>query len=152
MNIVEVTQANFEEWLNLALELWADHSAEEMREDLTEILNSPRQLGVLVETEAGKAIGFMSLSLRSDYVSGATQSPVAYVEGIYVKPEYQKQGVGRALIQYAEQWARTQGCVELASDDLRENTASHAFHHQVGFEEVERVVSFIKPIAPAEFS
>lgn len=150
MNIVRVTQDDFEEWLNLALELWTDYSTEEMQVSLTEILHSPRQSAVLVRTEAGKAIAFMNLSLRSDYVPGATQSPVAFVEGIYVKPEYQKQGVGKALIQYAEQWAQAQGCVELASDALLENTVSHAFHKQVGFQEVERLVAFIKPIAPTE--
>lgn len=152
MNIVKVTQADFEEWLNLALELWTDYSLEEMQIGLTEILHSPRQLGVLVRTKTARAIAFMNLSLRGDYVPGAIQSPVAFVEGIYVKPEYQKQGVGKALIQYAEQWAQAQGCVELASDALLENTASHAFHKQVGFQEVERLVAFIKPIAPAEFS
>lgn len=152
MNIIEVTQADFEEWLNLALELWTDYSTEEMQVSLTEILHAPRQSAVLVRTEAGSAIAFMNLSLRGDYVPGATQSPVAFVEGIYVKPEYQKQGVGRALVQYAEQWAQAQGCVELASDALLESTASHAFHKQVGFQEVERLVAFIKPIAPDESS
>ena len=150
MNIVRVIQDDFEEWLNLALELWTDYSTEEMQVSLTEILYSPRQSAVLVRTEAGKAIAFMNLSLRSDYVPGATQSPVAFVEGIYVKPEYQKQRVGKALIQYAEQWAQAQGCVELASDALLENTVSHAFHKQVGFQEVERLVAFIKPIDPTE--
>lgn len=150
MNIVEVTQADFEEWLGLALELWSDYSTEEMQISLTEILHSPRQSGFLVRTEEGRAIALMNLSLRYDYVPGATQSPVAFVEGIYVKPEYQKQGVGKALIQHAGQWAQAQGCVELASDALLENTVSHAFHKQVGFQEVERLVAFIKPIAPAE--
>jgi aminoglycoside 6'-N-acetyltransferase I len=37
--------------------------------------------------------------------------------------------------------------VELATDALVENTASYEFHIHVGFHEVERVVSFIKPIA-----
>ncbi|GAP99646.1 aminoglycoside 6'-N-acetyltransferase [Leptolyngbya sp. NIES-2104] len=147
MNIVKVTQIEFEEWLRLALELWTDYSAEEMRTSLTEILHSPRQFGCLVKTETGNAIAFMNLSLRSDYVPGATQSPVAFVEGIYVQPQYQQQGIGKALIQYAEQWARSQGCTELASDALLENTASHAFHRQIGFQEVERLVAFIKPIA-----
>ncbi|BAS60077.1 Aminoglycoside 6'-N-acetyltransferase (plasmid) [Leptolyngbya boryana IAM M-101] len=148
LSIVEVAQADFQEWLDLALELWTDYSVEEMQASLNEILHSPRQSAVLVKTETGSAIAFMNLSLRSDYVPGATQSPVAFVEGIYVKPDYQKQGVGKALIQYAEQWAQAHGCVELASDALLENTTSHAFHRQVGFQEVERLVAFIKPIAP----
>lgn len=148
MHIVKVTEDDFDEWLALALELWTDYSTEEMRTSLTEILQSPRQSGFLVKTEGEDAIAFINLSLRFDYVPGVTQSPVAFVEGIYVKPEYRGRGVGKAMIQYAEQWAQEQGCVELASDALLENTASHAFHARVGFQEVERMVAFIKSLPP----
>ncbi|PSB62488.1 GNAT family N-acetyltransferase, partial [Chroococcidiopsis cubana CCALA 043] len=77
---------------------------------------------------------------------GATQSPVAYVEGIYVEDEYRKQGIGTKLIQFAQQWAIERGCMELASDALLDNTASYDFHTKVGFQEVERVVTFIKQV------
>lgn len=149
MEIVKVTQEDFNEWLDFALKLWADDSAEEMRVTLTSILQSPREEGFLVKSDDG-TIGFMNLSLRYEYVPGATQSPVAYVEGIYVKDEYQKKGVGKYLIQYAEQWALEHGCVELASDALLENTASYEFHTKVGFQEVERVVTFIKQVVTSD--
>jgi aminoglycoside 6'-N-acetyltransferase I len=113
---------------------------------LTNILQSPREAGFLVRDDDGSAIAFMNLSLRYEYVPDATQSPIAYVEGIYVKDEYRDQRIGTALIQYAEKWALEQGCVELASDALIENTASYEFHTKVGFREVERVVFFIKPV------
>ena len=146
MKIVKVTQDDFNEWLDLALKLWSDESAEEMQRSLTNILCSPREAGFLVKDDNDKAIGFMNLSLRYDYVPGATQSPVAYVEGIYVKDEYRKQGVGTKLIQYAQQWAIERGCMELASDALLDNTESYEFHTKVGFQEVERVVTFIKQV------
>lgn len=149
MNIIKVTQDDFDEWLDLALKLWSDDSAK-MQETLTAILQSPREAGFLVRDNDGCAIAFMNLSLRYEYVPDATQSPVAYVEGIYVKDEYRKQGVGTALIQYAEQWALEQRCVELASDALIENTASYEFHTKIGFREVERVVFFIKPVVASD--
>lgn len=150
MKIVKVTQEDFNEWLDLALKLWPDDSAEEMRVTLTSIFQSPREERFLVKSDDGRAIGFMNLSLRYEYVPGATQSPVAYVEGIYVKDEYQKQGVGKYLIQYAERWALEHGCVELASDALLENTKSYEFHTKVGFQEVERVVTFIKQLGASD--
>lgn len=146
MKIIKVTQDDFNEWLDLALKLWSDDSTEEMQETLTYILQSPREAGFLVKDDDASSIGFMNLSLRYEYVPGATQSPVAYVEGIYIKDEYRQQGIGRYLIEYAQQWALEHGCIELASDALLENTASHEFHQNVGFQEVERVVTFIKPI------
>lgn len=146
MKIVKVTQEDFNEWLDLALKLWSDESVEEMDRSLKNIFQSPREAGFLAKDDRDKAIGFMNLSLRSDYVPGANQSPVAYIEGIYVKDEYRKQGVGKELIQYAQKWAVERGCVELASDALLENTASYEFHTKVGFQEVERVVTFIKKV------
>jgi aminoglycoside 6'-N-acetyltransferase I len=146
MNIFKITQNDFNEWLELALTLWPDYSTVEMQAILTNILDSPREDGFMVRDGNGDAIAFMNLSLRSDYVPGATHRPVAYVEGIYVKDEYRKQGVGKALIQTAQQWAIDRGCLELASDALIENTASHEFHAKIGFRESERTVFFIKPI------
>ena len=40
----------------------------------------------------GRAIAFISLSIRKDYVEGAKTSPVAYLEGISVLSEYQTCG------------------------------------------------------------
>jgi aminoglycoside 6'-N-acetyltransferase I len=151
VKISKISQKDFNEWLELALTLWPDYSAAERQVTLTNILDSPHEDGFIVRDANGgafssagpKAITFMNLSLRSDYVLGSTQSPVAYVEGIYVKDEYRKQGVGQALIQYAQQWAIAQGCRELASNALLDNTASHEFHRSVGFREVERTIFFI---------
>jgi aminoglycoside 6'-N-acetyltransferase I len=150
VNIVKVTQNDFREWLDLALKLWPDYTVEEMQGDLVKILQSPREEQFLVRDSDGKAIAFMNLSLRYEYVPGASQSPVAFVEGIYVQDEYQNQGIGTYLIRYAEQWALAQGCTQLASDALLENTGSYQFHTKVGFQEVEKVVSFIKQLASSD--
>lgn len=147
--ISAVGSADFEDWVELALELWPpedDSDRQDMRDILTKILNAEHQTGWLVRDASGDAIAFMNLSLRRDYVAGATQSPVAFVEGIYVRAPYRHQQVGTALMQWAEQWARQQGCIELASDALVENQNSYQFHTKVGFEEVERVVCFIKTV------
>lgn len=151
MNIIKVTQdvsnqEDFNDWLDLALQLWPDCSIA----DLTEIIQSSRQAGFLIRNDNRKVVGLMNLSLRYDYVPDATQTPVGYVEGIYVKAEYRHQGVGAALIQYAEQWAYKQGCIELALDALLENPTSHEFYAKVGFRKVERVVFFIKPIVAGD--
>jgi aminoglycoside 6'-N-acetyltransferase I len=147
VKISKITQNDFNEWLELALTLWPDYSSTEMQVILTNILDSPHEDGFIVRNDNGRAIAFMNLSLRSDYVPGAKHSPVAYVEGIYVQDEYRKQGIGAALIQSAQEWGLKQGCSELASDALIDNTASHEFHLKIGFQEAERTVFFIKSIA-----
>jgi len=46
--------------------------------------------------------------------------------GWYVEPEHQPRGVGRALIDAAEDWARSQDCTEIASDTWIDNEPSRA--------------------------
>jgi aminoglycoside 6'-N-acetyltransferase I len=150
MKIAKIAQDDFNEWLDLALRLWPDYSSIEMQEILTDLLKSDRETAFLVRDDKGSAIAFMNLSLRYEYVPEATRSPVGYIEGIYVKDEYRHQGVGKAMVEYAEQWARAQGCIELASDALIENTASHEFHTKTGFREAERTVFFIKSLAASD--
>ena len=90
--------------------------------------------------------GFIEIALRSDYVNGTDSSPVAFLEGLYVAPACRRQGIAALLVEQAQEWAREQGCSELASDAALDNTASHALHTSLGFAETERVVYFRKYI------
>jgi aminoglycoside 6'-N-acetyltransferase I len=146
IEINETTEADIGDWLSLTMQLWPDSSSDDLKKEMQDILHSDRESGVIARLEDGTAIAFMNLSQRSDHVPGATQSPVAYLEGIYVVKAYRKTGVGRRLIDYAEDWAIRQGCSQFASDALLDNVASHSFHKQVGFREVERTVAYIKEI------
>jgi RimJ/RimL family protein N-acetyltransferase len=55
-------------------------------------------------------------------------------------------GVGAALVAAAEEWGRSQGCTELASDTTIDNEGSAAAHRALGFEEVDRIICFRKPL------
>lgn len=79
MTITKITETDFEEWLTLALELWPDYDQAEMESALTGIHGSPQETAYLLRNEEQTPIGFINLSLRHDYVPGATQKPVAYV-------------------------------------------------------------------------
>ena len=91
-------------------------------------------------------VGFAQCGLRHDYVEGTDSSPVGYLEGIFVKEEYRKQGYAKELMSACEQWAKKQGCVEFASDCELSNTDSFAFHMSMGFEEANRVICFTKKL------
>jgi len=47
---------------------------------------------------------------------------------------------------FAENWAREQGCIEMASDALIDNRLSHRAHASMGFEVVDRCVHFKKKL------
>ena len=96
--------------------------------------------------EAGEVTGFAEVTLRRDHVNGCETSPVAFLEGIYVRPRCRRRRLGRGLLAAVEQWGREQGCSEVGSDALLANEVSHRFHGGAGFEETERVVYFRKPL------
>ncbi len=100
---------------------------------------------LLAEDAEQRPLGFVELSLRA-YAEGCQSDNVAYVEGWYVVPEARGRGAGRALMQAAEEWARRQGCTELASDAALDDTASAAAHRALGFDEVGQVRCFRKPL------
>ena len=100
----------------------------------------------LAYAPTGAAVGLVEASKRVDYVNGTSTSPVVFLEGLYVEPVARHNGVARALVAEVEQWAREQGCSELASDAALWNAAAQAVHRALGFEETERVVYFRRTI------
>lgn len=131
-------------WTALRAALWPDADAGEL---LDEVRGWDISRGIaLLAFDGDVAIGLAEASLRHDCVNGTETSPVGFLEGWYVAPEWRGQGAGRALVRAVTDWARTQGCAELASDALLDNAASHAAHAACGFEETERVVYFRKTL------
>jgi len=145
MKQIPVTEQLFDIWIELALELWPGESPEEMRDVLIAEYEKPN-IRAWLAMEGEQYIGFINASLRSDYVPGCEEYPVGYVEGIYIRPQWRGKGYSRQLLKLAEDWARENGCTEMGSDALLDNTNSHAFHKAVGFTEVERVVCFYKSL------
>ena len=96
--------------------------------------------------EQERAVGFAQCQLRHDYVEGTDSSPVGYLEGIYVADGYRKQGIAKAHLKACENWAKTKGCSEFASDCELSNLQSLHFHLSMGFEEANRIVCFTKKL------
>jgi aminoglycoside 6'-N-acetyltransferase I len=121
-------------WLALRSALWPGVSEAEHLSGMADALARGHYVRLAVSTR-GSAVGFVEASKRVDYVNGTSSSPVAFLEGLYVVPESRRQGVARALVASVVEWALQQDCRELASDSLLENSAAHAAHHALGFEE-----------------
>ncbi|WP_425502637.1 aminoglycoside 6'-N-acetyltransferase [Pelagibacterium limicola] len=130
-------------WVSLRFALWPQSDLASHAREITEILaGNDRTPAFIAKGDDGQMLGFAEASLRHDYVNGCETSPVAFLEGIYVCPEARGLGVARQLVAHVEVWARSTGCVEMASDALLGNTTSHAMHQALGFIETQRVVYF----------
>jgi aminoglycoside 6'-N-acetyltransferase I len=91
-------------------------------------------------------IGFLEANIRSHADGCDPFRPVGYVEGWFVREEFRQQGVGRELLRAAEEWARSQGCKEMASDALIDNYGSQHAHEALGFDVVDRCVHYRKAL------
>ena len=138
-------------WLELRSALWPDCPRDEHLAEMAAQLRVPQHFAQFVarDGDSGAPLGLAEAALRSDYVNGTQTSPVAFLEGLYVVPAARRRGAAAALVGAVEQWARAQGCSELASDAALGNRASHRVHRALGFDETERVVYFRKALASA---
>jgi aminoglycoside 6'-N-acetyltransferase I len=131
--------------------LWPKTSAEELARELTQILEgkavttTPHIL-LVAETTNRILAGFLEIDLRS-HADGCNPSrPVGYIEGWYVSENHRHEGIGGKLLAAAEDWARSQGCLEIASDTWIDNELSQRVHEALGYEVVDRCVHYRKTL------
>ena len=141
VTIREIVESDRADWVRLREALWpgslSDHDAETRKH-----FENPANCPIIFVAEVDRRlVGFLELDFRK-YAPGCRSSPVPFIEGWYVEPELQRQGIGRALIEVAEECARAGGHHEIASDAEVENEDGIAAHRALGYEEVERVVCF----------
>ena len=100
----------------------------------------------VAQDEGGALKGFLEVGMRSHADGCDPAQPVGFVEGWYVRERSRQRGVGRALMHWAEEWARAQGCREMASDTWIDQEGSVRAHEAMGFEIVDRCVHFRKEL------
>ncbi|MEX0361515.1 MAG: GNAT family N-acetyltransferase [Allomuricauda sp.] len=143
--ITTYQEQDYQDWKDMTLKLFKDYPVERIERGLKSILKKSNQQTFMAK-DSDLAVGFVSTSLRVDYVEGSTTSPVGYVDMVYVKESYRKHGLARQLFEQAEAWARTKGCIEMGSDTWLWNTNAQQFHEKMGYSKEEVLVHYIKPI------
>ena len=134
----------------LCAALWPDEPVAEHEAHAASILSgkpaSTLPLVLIVAELEGNVVGFIEVGLRSHADGCDLRHPAGFVEGWYVRPQHQRRSVGRALMAAAEDWARSQGARELASDTWIDNEPSQRAHEALGFEVVDRCVNYRKSL------
>lgn len=128
----------------LRVSLWPESSPEEQLKELDSTLTSECMATFIAHDDSGHLVGFLEACLRSHADGCDTAHPVGFVEGWFVEEPYRHQGVGRELVRAAEGWARSRGCIEMASDTLIDNHVGQLAHEALGFEVVDRCVHYKK--------
>ncbi len=139
-------EADFPVWASMLASLHGNSSPTELLRELHELvaLGEP-YVAFLAFDQKGRAVGVIDARVRN-YAEGSPELRAAYVEDLWVEPDVRNKGVGRALLEEVEHWARAEGLHWLGSDTTPDNLWSLRWHAAVGFTEVERLVVFGKPL------
>lgn len=90
----------------------------------------------------GRAVGWVHVVV-AEYVDAEA---FVVIGGLVVDRKQRRRGVGRALMERAEAWARERGCsiVRLSSSATRNE--AHRFYESLGYMNIKTQYSFIKPL------
>src|SRR4051794_35392193 len=94
------------------------------RLSLTEAIVSP-QSAVLVAEEGDGLVGFCTAYLELNSVRFGQR---CWIEDLAVDPQRRSQGVGKALLDAAKDWARGSGASHLELDSSLTRTDAHRFY------------------------
>ena len=149
MVIRPVEVSDSKEWQRLRVALYSDPDPLEITHWFETRANGGTPLVgeevIVADRGNGQLAGFVEVGSRN-YAEGCVSSPVAYLEGWYVDPEFRRAGLGTRLFEAAEAWARQNGYTEMGSDAEFGNSISEQAHASLGFTEVERQICFRKSL------
>ena len=135
---------DLDELFRLRKLLWDQVPVAEHQEEILDVLARPESQQVFVaEAQDGKLAGFLEVSIRP-FVEDCETDNVGYLEGWFVDAAHRRRGIGRSLVRSAENWARSQGCREMASDVELGNDTSLSAHKNLGYDETSRLVHLKK--------
>lgn len=128
----------------LTTQLGYDLTHENAADRLSRILLREDQQFFVADVD-GRAVGWVHV-VFAEYVDAEA---FAVIAGLVVDRDHRRVGIGRALMDRAEIWARDRGCsiVRLTSSATRH--AAHRFYEDLGYTNLKTQHSFIKPLDAA---
>lgn len=83
-------------------------------------------------TMSSRVVGFCSCSFKHSLWS---QARLAHIDELVVGTAFRGQGIGRRLVEYAEQVAAACGCNRIELDSAYRRKDAHAFYSHMGYED-----------------
>jgi aminoglycoside 6'-N-acetyltransferase I len=146
VTIRSLAESDLSEWLRLRQLLWDAIEEEDHKDEMLGIIeHADSQYVAVADAGGGKLVGFLEASIRAQAEDCDTDQ-IGYLEGWYVDESHRMQGIGARLVRSAEEWARRQGCTEMASDAEIGNSVSINAHAKLGYTETSRLVHLRKEL------
>lgn len=84
----------------------------------------------VAEDSDGELVGFVHLQKTQDFFTGRSN---CHISDLAVAPPYEGQGVGRALLEHAEAWAREHRCQLVTLAVFPGNERARAIYETAGY-------------------
>ena len=110
-----------------------------LQRELERVLRSPH-CSVWVAQEDGELAGFLLAELEARRPSIPSGVRSCWIHELFVSPEWRRRGIGRALVQHAEQFFESRGAGRPAVRVVSGNRAALRFWERAGFSEKARIL------------
>ncbi|MGH8147816.1 MAG: GNAT family N-acetyltransferase [Rhodanobacteraceae bacterium] len=103
-----------------------------IRADLERVLHDapPTDHFFIAETRDGTPAGFLHLQVQRDFFSNTRN---CHISDVAVAQEHDGRGIGHALLEHAETWAKKNRCERLTLSVFPGNARARALYEHVGF-------------------
>ncbi len=114
-----------------------------IRNDIAHHLNElpPGSHLFVAEDDEGKPVGFLHLQTHKDFFTGAMN---CHISDLVVDADNEGQGVGSAMLEFADNWAREHRCRHVTLAVFPGNDRARGFYERRGFG-VE-LLRMVKPV------
>jgi GNAT superfamily N-acetyltransferase len=126
---------------SLTSELGYPSTAEQIAQRFARIDGQRHQI-IFVAEDGGLVIAWLHVAVHA-YLEN---DPFAEILGLVVTDEHRGHGVGRALVNTAEAWARAHHCATIRVRSRVARERAHAFYEREGFRRVKTQHCFEKPL------
>jgi aminoglycoside 6'-N-acetyltransferase I len=139
--IREATENDFDEWLRMRVLLYPECDSQLLLSEIETIFRKRTILGeldyqILVhEDERNKLSGFIETSIRQK-LPGYQDSPIGYIESLYVDPTHRRKGIARQLVAFSEKWVKSQNYNHFFVDTDSNHADAIQFYKSIGFKEI----------------
>ena len=109
-------------------------------------LAQPTATTFVAELAPGQLAGFVTVAVQDEAHSLLQPMRIGRIGTVGVTAEWRGHGMGRALMQQAQDWAQSRGATELRLQVWAFNEAARRLYEELGYE--LRLLTLAKPLTP----